>query len=123
MSVSSGFADFLHDAFAEFGPITIRKMFGGAGVYHDGIMFGLIADDVLYLKADEAVAARFRAQGMEQFIFTPASGKTIAMSYWQVPDHLFDDPEQLARWAARSRMVAVAVKRPRKKRPRKKPAR
>ena len=122
MSVSNSFSAFLHDAFAEFGTIHIRKMFGGAGVYKDGVMFGLVADDVLYLKADAALAALFEAEEMEPLIFTPANGKAIAMSYWRAPERLFDEPEQLAEWAERSLEVAIKLKRT-KKTKKKKPTR
>ncbi|MHA1523973.1 MAG: TfoX/Sxy family protein [Alphaproteobacteria bacterium] len=117
MSISQSFAEFLTDAFVEFGPITIRKMFGGAGVYKDGVMFALVADDVLYLKADADLAGQFKAQNMSQFVFTPASGKTIAMSYWRAPDILYDDSEQMADWAARSHRVAAKTKLAKKSRP------
>jgi DNA transformation protein len=55
----SEFVDYLHEVFGRFGPIHVRRMFGGYGIYHDGIMFGLVADDTLYLKADASTAKHF----------------------------------------------------------------
>ncbi len=56
----SEFVDYLKEVFEQFGQIRARKMFGGYGIYHDGVMFGLVADDTLYLKADENTAPYFK---------------------------------------------------------------
>lgn len=74
-------------------------MFGGAGVYVDGIMFALIADDVLYLKVDEQNRAGFQDAGSEPFT-VEMKGKSVSMaSYWRAPDHLLEDREEMTRWA------------------------
>lgn len=109
MSVSKEYKVFLEDLFAGFGPVTIRNMFGGGGVYHDGVMFALIASDTLYLKADEITRADFEAEGMKPFTYT-GKGKPVAMSYWELPEVLYDDPDAFAQWARKAFDVALAAK-------------
>jgi DNA transformation protein len=69
--VSDGFKEFVRDLLAEFGPVTIRNMFGGAGVYADGVMFAILANDTFYLKADETSARAFADEGMQPFSYQP----------------------------------------------------
>jgi len=118
MAVSEGFKDLIRDLLAEFGPITIRNMFGGAGIYADGVMFAILADDVLYLKADETSARAFREEGMEPFTYLTEGKAPVAMSYFEVPPRLLDEPEELVAWAREARRIACAskAKRPRKQR-------
>lgn len=94
----SEFADYLHEVFALFGDIQLRKMFGGYGVYRDGLMFGLIADDTLYLKADSHTIAEFENLGLPPFSYAK-NGKTVKMSYYLAPDDIFEDKHLAARWA------------------------
>jgi DNA transformation protein len=69
MAVTEGFKDLVRDLLADFGPVTIRNMFGGAGIYAGGVMFAILDDDVLYLKTDETSARVFREEGMEPFTY------------------------------------------------------
>lgn len=101
-------AGFIHDLFAEFGPVQVRTMFGGAGVFADGLMFALVVDDVLYLKADEDSAALFERENCSPFSYRTRGGRRTVMSYWRLPDRLYDDPVGLARWAERALAAARA---------------
>ncbi len=74
-------------------------MFGGAGIYSDGVMFALVSDNDIYLKADAETAERFRRAGCRPFVYSRA-GKSATMSYWSVPDAALDDGEALRDWAA-----------------------
>jgi len=94
----SEFVEFLHEVFQEFGPIRSRKMFGGHGIYHHDLMFGLVADDELYLKVDKQSVALFEAKDLEAFEFI-AKGKTTKMSYYLAPEEIYDDSEQACYWA------------------------
>ena len=94
----SEFVEYLKEAFREFGPIQARKMFGGYGIYHDGLMFGLVADDTLYLKADSESQAEFVNNGLVQFMYDK-KGKKVAMSYYIAPVEALENPLQLRRWA------------------------
>lgn len=108
MSASDGFQAFLKDQLAGFGPVVIRRMFGGAGVYADSVMFALIADDTLYLKADATTAPDFEAEGMGPFTYTAKDRKPITMSYWEAPPRLLEAPDELAEWARAALAIACA---------------
>ncbi len=110
MSVSNEYKAFLEELFAGFGAVAIRNMFGGGGVYHDGVMFALIADDTLYLKVDENTQADFEAEDMKPFTYT-GKGKPVSMSYWELPEALYDDPDSFAEWARKAFEVALKAKR------------
>jgi DNA transformation protein and related proteins len=110
----SEFVEYLHEVFERFGPIRTRKMFGGYGVYHNGLMFGLVANDTLYLKADAENARFFEKEGLEQFGYNK-NGRAIKMSYYEAPDGIMDDREQAAIWARRSFEAALRSQAPGKK--------
>lgn len=105
MAVSKGFSDLLLDALAPLGAISLRRMFGGGGVYCDGVMFALVADDVLFLKSDDGTRAEFTAEGCGPFVYD-GKGKPIEMSYWRMPERLLDDPEEMVAWARKALAVA-----------------
>ncbi len=91
---------------APVGPLTSRKMFGGVGLYAQGLFFALIDDDTLYLKGDEALRPDFEAAGSVQF----APFGMSPMAYWSVPAEALDEPERMVEWARRSIAVAAARK-------------
>ena len=105
----SEFTDYLVELFEQFGPVLVRRMFGGYGIYHDGVMFGLVVNDTLYLKADETTVAAFESRGLGRFEYDKA-GKKIHLSYYMAPEEIFDNPEQAAVWARRACAVAVRAK-------------
>lgn len=86
------------ELFSAFGPVSIRRMFGGAGVFAEGVMFALISDGDLYFKADEETIPAFRAEGAGPFVYG-SRDRRVVMSYWRLPHRLLDDPEELALWA------------------------
>lgn len=94
----SEFVEYLKEVLEPFGEIRARKMFGGHGIYRDDLMFGLVADDVLYLKADEQSADLFRRDGLAQFEYVK-NGKPMHMSYYMAPESIFDDPDEATHWA------------------------
>jgi DNA transformation protein len=102
--------EFIHELFGQFGPVTVRRMFSGAGIFRDGLMFGLIIRDVIYLKVDETNAAEFEREGGTPFTYTRGrkSGHPSqhALPYWRLPERLYDDPDELAVWAERAFAVA-----------------
>ena len=114
--------DFLIDLFADFGPVTIRRMFSGFGISADGINFGLALRGGLYLRADDQSIPRFEAEGSKPFQYQQRStAKVVTVnSYWELPARLFDDQEELAGWARAALAAAQrAALRKRPKRPRK----
>jgi DNA transformation protein len=100
--------DFLIDLFADFGPVTIRRMFSGFGISADGINFALALRAGLYFRADEHNIPQFEAEGSGPFQYQQrTTAKTVTVnSYWQLPARLFDDSEELAAWAKASLAAA-----------------
>lgn len=92
-------AEDIRDLFAEAGPVRIRRMFGGQGVFAGDLMFALEADGELYIKADAKTSKLFVEAGSEEFFYTKADGKVFRMSYWRLPDSALDDPSEVAVWA------------------------
>jgi DNA transformation protein len=90
----------IRELFAAFGPVSVRRMFGGAGVFAEGVMLALVADGVIYLKADEQTVSSFEREGLGPFTYMRRGARTAVMSYWRLPERLYDDPEELAAWAA-----------------------
>ncbi len=91
--------DFLIDLFADFGPVTIRKMFSGYGISADGTNFALALRAGLYFRADETTIPQFEAEGSKPFQYQTRAKTVTVNSYWQLPARLFDDSEELAEWA------------------------
>jgi DNA transformation protein len=91
--------DDIVELFSVFGPVAVRRMFGGAGIYADGTMFGLVADGVIYLKAGDSNVAMFEREQLAPFTFSKRTGERAVMSYRRMPDRLYDDPQELAAWA------------------------
>ncbi|UDL04100.1 TfoX/Sxy family protein [Marinobacter sp. CA1] len=105
----SEYVDHLREVFEPFGPIQARRMFGGYGIYHDGLMFALVSDDTLYLKADEDCRGHFDAAGLPAFEY-PKNGRLVRMSYYLAPEEMLEDPEQAALWARRSYEAALRAR-------------
>ena len=112
--------DFLIDLFSGFGPVTIRKMFSGFGISADGTNFAMALRGGLYLRADEQTIPRFEAEGSEPFSYQTRAKTVTVNSYWQLPERLYDDPDDLTEWARAS--LAAAQRAALRKRPRKKKA-
>lgn len=105
----SEFVDHLHEVFRDFGSIGVRRMFGGYGIYHGGVMFALVSDEVLYLKADDATAAFFESRGLGRFQYRK-SGAVVSLSYFEAPEEIFDDPEAALEWARRAYDAALRAR-------------
>lgn len=104
--------EFIRELFAQFGPVTVRRMFSGAGISVDGITFGLVIRGAIYLKVDDESIPAFEREGSQPFTYQRAQGrsKLVSMSYWRLPERLYDDPDELATWAARAFAVAQRKK-------------
>jgi DNA transformation protein len=104
------------DLFAEFGPIQIRRFFGGEGIYAGDIMIGMVFDDMIYFTTDATTRATFLAERCKPFTFLKRStGETVETHWYSAPDRLYDDPEELAQWARVALGVASASETTRKK--------
>jgi DNA transformation protein len=111
-------AEFIRELFAQFGPVTVRRMFRSAGIFADGLMFGLINDGTIYLKVDDGSIPDFEREGSQPFTYTRSKrAGRVELPYWRLPERLYDDPEELAAWARRAFAIAERKKiaRPRAK--------
>jgi len=117
--------EFIRELFAQFRPVTVKRMFSGAAVSVDGITFALIIRGAIYLKVDDASIPAFAQEGSQPFTYTRTkrAKKPVSMSYWRLPERLYDDPDELAAWAARSFAIAQQKKAAPAKRRTRKPAR
>jgi DNA transformation protein len=98
--------EYLAELFAGFGPVAVRRMFSGAGVFADGLMIALVVDGVIFLKADDETIPQFEGEGLAPFSYKTKDGRRTIMSYWRMPERLYDDPDELADWARRAMAVA-----------------
>jgi DNA transformation protein len=113
MAVSADYREFVLEQLAPLGQITARRMFGGVGVYANGLFFALIDDDVLYLKGDEALKVAFEAAGSHAF---DPFGEGKPMAYWAAPAEALDDQDILLEWSRKSLEVAARATAGKKKR-------
>ncbi|MEZ5853670.1 MAG: TfoX/Sxy family protein [Hyphomicrobiaceae bacterium] len=92
-------------------------MFGGSGLFLDGVMFALIADGVLFFKSDEETRDAFAAEGCGPFTYARKGGQATLTSYWKAPEHLLDEPDDMLAWARDAHGVArrAAARKPRSK--------
>ncbi len=112
--------DDIRALFEPVGPVDIKRMFGGHGIYRDGRMMALSVDGGLFMKTDESSRPAFAAAGAKPFTYAKADGSVTALSYWSLPEEAFDDPELLAEWvrladAAAARAAALKPAKRRRK--------
>jgi DNA transformation protein len=118
------------DLFFEFGPIALRRFFGGEGIFAGDAMIGMVMGDRVYLKTDDETIKGFVKEGCKPFTFKKRGTEIIVTTWFAIPDRLYDDPEELANWARdalkavstsptamqKKRAAAVEAKLPRKER-------
>ena len=91
--------DDIQDLFRSVGPVTIKRMFGGKGIYVDGMIIAIYLRDELMLKGDREAGALYEAAGSGQWTYThKKSNKPVSMPYWPIPSEAFDDPDEAAKW-------------------------
>ncbi|GEO83214.1 MULTISPECIES: TfoX/Sxy family protein [Alphaproteobacteria] len=88
----------IEDLLSSLGPVSIRRMFSGKGIYHHGVIFALYLFDELMLKADDETAPLFQAVGSRQWVYQREGRNPVAMPYWAIPDDAYDDPDEMAKW-------------------------
>ena len=113
MVASDSFAEFLREQLAPLGRVTMRRMFGKTGVFCDGLMFGMVTDNMLYLRVDDHNRAAFKEAESEPPLNYEKQGATIDLAFWRAPERLFDEPDEFVAWARLALAAAsrVAAKR------------
>ena len=117
MVASTEFASFLCDELAPLGFITTRRMFGKTGVFCEGVMFGMVTEDILYFRVDSENRTTFKEAEAFPSLNYVKKGATINLSFWRVPDRLFDEHEELIAWANAALAAAHRVAAKRRKAP------
>lgn len=107
MAVSDSYLELVLDQLSEFGNVDTKKMFGGVGLFRDGLMFGKIGGDTFRLKVDESNKDDFEKKGMKPYY---SEKKKKGMPYWEVPSDVFEDKTELAKWANKSFAAAQKAK-------------
>lgn len=105
---NNNYIDYVLDLLSPLGNIKSRKMFGGYGIYKDGIIFGLVAEDILYFKVDDYNRLDYESHDSKPFTYEGKSGKPVAMSYWNVPVDVLEDHNMLEQWVGKA--VAAALR-------------
>jgi DNA transformation protein len=104
-----GFGEFLREQLAPLGPITLRRMFGKTGVFCDGLMLAMVADDTLYFRVDEAARPAFAEAADSPPLNYAKRGAVIDLAFWRAPDQLLDEPDELLAWARTALAAAGRV--------------
>ncbi len=99
MVASDSFAEFLREQLAPLGHVTMRRMFGKTGVFCDGLMLGMVTDNMLYFRVDDGNRAAFKEAEAAPPLNYRKRGSTIDLSFWRAPERLFDEPYELVSWA------------------------
>jgi DNA transformation protein and related proteins len=99
MVASTGYCEFLQEQFSPLGRVTMRRMFGKTGVFCDGVMFAMVADDTLYVRVDDLNREAFKEASSDPPLNYAKKGRSIDLAFWRVPERLFDEPDELAEWA------------------------
>lgn len=111
------YVEYVLDLLEPFGVIKARAMFGGYGIYKDGIIFALVAEDVLYFKVDDHNRADYEERGSKPFTYQGPHNKIYAMSYWEVPIEVLEDRDEREHWfnaALKAAQRAKKVQKPKK---------
>ena len=111
MPQRSEFLDFVIGQMAGLGVITARAMFGGHGLYCNGLFVAIIANEQLYFKADAQSQPRFEAAGLKRFQYQ-ARGKTVQLMYYEAPTEVYDDARAMSDWGQLALAAAVRARRP-----------
>ena len=104
------FVEHVVETMREFGQVTAKAMFGGWGLYHEGLFFGLIAEDVLYLKVDDDNREQFESAGLPAFVYVTKDGDRMAMSYRQAPPEALESAGVMTAWARVGYAAALRAK-------------
>jgi DNA transformation protein len=115
MAPSAEYLAFIKDQMSDFGPVSIKWMFGGAGVSLDDVNFAIIAGEILYLKTDAVNEPDFAAEDLEPFSFEGRNGRRMQMSYRRAPPRVMDDADEMTLWCRKAFEAALRARKSKKK--------
>jgi DNA transformation protein len=114
------FQAFVDELLAGFGPVRFKRMFGVVGLFAGDVIFGLIDDEAIYLRVDEALRAELEAEGSAPWVYRHRTAPRAVSPYWRLPEAALDDPDAAAAWARKALGVVeakAAGKKPRRRNP------
>lgn len=117
MAYDPEFGEWVREHLQALGSLEIKRMFGAAGLYSGGVMFAVLDDGVIWLKADKTTDEAFREADSHPFTFPGKDGQVMVTNFWALPETALDDPDEAVVWARRS--IDLALKKAAGKRPRK----
>lgn len=109
MPPKDAFARYCAELLAGQGPVRVKRMFGGHGLYVDDLFVAIVAGETLYLKADDRTRAKFEAAGCAPFAYT-AKGKRVSLHYWQAPPEAMDSPALMRPWVTLAMQAALRAR-------------
>lgn len=109
MVASASFAEFLREQLAPLGHLSMRRMFGKTGVFCQGVMFGMVTEDTLYVRVDDHNRETFKEAEAYPPLNYAKQGSSIDLSFWRVPERLIDEPDELVTWARAALAAAHRV--------------
>ena len=115
MVASPEYAEFLCELLAPLGRVTTRRMFGKTGVFCEGVMLGMVTANTLFFRIDDDNRAAFEEARSSPPLNYTKKGELIDLSFWRAPDRLFDDPDELLKWARAALGAARRVARKRRR--------
>ena len=102
MAVSAEYREHIRDIFQGVDGLSMRRMFGGLGLYVDDACFALVVNEVIMMRGDDRLGPEYEAAGSEQWIYDNERRGPVAMPYWRLPESAMDDPDEARDWAERS---------------------
>ena len=109
MVASTEFASFLRDQLAPLGYVTVRRMFGKSGVFCEGVMLGMVTENVLYFRVDDLNREAFKEAAAFPSLNYMKGGRSIDLSFWRAPERLYDEHEEFIAWARQALAAAHRV--------------
>ena len=107
MALTAAFKDYLAELLGPIGKFSTKRVFGLDGIMADGVLLGFVIDERIHFRTDEETVDAYRKGGGKPYTFTKRTGEFIVTSYYSLPDHLYDEPDELVRWATRARLAAL----------------
>lgn len=107
MTLTAGFKEYLAELLGPVGKFSTKRVFGLDGIMADGVLLGFVIDERIHFRTDEETVDDYREGGGKPYTFTKRGGEFIVTSYYSLPDHLYDEPDELVRWAKRARQAAL----------------
>lgn len=114
MTTSAEYAEYILEMLEPIGPVRTARFFGGVGIFSGSVQFAMIMGNSLYFVVDDGTRPRYERAGMAPFSYMTRKGRVQVRRYYELPENVLTDPEQLRQWAEESRRIAANGKKPKK---------